>query len=384
VSRFLFAVPPLAGHTLPTVAVGEELARRGHDVAWAGHRDVCGPLLPAGAAIYDAGDPAWLADVRERSAGLRGAAAFQFLWEAFLIPLAEAMLPAVDAAIGDFRPDVVIADQQALAGAVAAQRRGLPWATSATTSAELADPFALMPKLGDWARGLLLRFQRGAGLDGAVDPRFSPHLVLAFTTEALAGPALVSGDQFALVGPSLGSRRNAAEFPWSWLDPGRRLVLVSLGTVSAQSGDRFFAAMIGALAPIEGVQAVLVASADRLPELPPNVLARPFVPQLELIARAAAVVSHAGHNTVCEALAHGVPLVVAPIRDDQPIIAQQVTDAGAGVRVRYGRAGAAELREAITAVLGDPSYRDAAGRIAASFRSAGGAAAAADRLEKLT
>jgi MGT family glycosyltransferase len=383
VSRFLFAVPPLAGHTLPTVALGEELARRGHEVAWAGHREVCGPLLPDGATIYPAGDADWLAEVRQRSAGLRGAAAFGFLWADFLIPLAEAMLPPVEAAIGHFVPDVVIADQQALAGAVAAQRRGLLWATSATTSAELADPFALMPKLGEWARGLLTSFQLGAGITETADPRFSPHLVLAYTTEALTGPGLAAGDHVAFVGPSLGSRRNTAEFPYEWLDPSRPLVLVSLGTVNACSGGRFFSAVVDALAPL-AVQAVLVADPAGLPELPPHVLAQPFVPQLELIARASAVVSHAGHNTVCEALAHGVPLVVAPIRDDQPIIAQQVADAGAGVRVRYGRAGAGELRSALVAVLGDPSYREAAGRVAASFRSAGGAAAAADHLEKLT
>jgi UDP:flavonoid glycosyltransferase YjiC (YdhE family) len=383
VSRFLFAVPPLAGHTLPTVALGEELARRGHEVAWAGHGEVCGPLLPDGATIYPAGDADWLAGVRERSAGLRGAAAFQFLWAEFLIPLAEAMLPAVDAAIGEFAPDVVIADQQALAGAVAAQRRGLPWATSATTSAELADPFALMPKLGGWARGLITSLQLSAGISAAVDPRFSPHLIIAYTTEALTGPGLAAGDHVAFVGPSLGSRRNAAEFPYEWLDPSRRLVLVSLGTVSASSGDRFFAAALEALAPLD-VQAVLVTDPARFPDVPPHVLVRPFVPQLELIARASAVVSHAGHNTVCEALAHGVPLVVAPIRDDQPIIAGQVAGAGAGVRVRYGRVGAGELRSALVAVLEDPSYRTAAERVAASFRSAGGAAAAADRLEKLT
>ena len=46
----------------------------------------------------------------------------------------------------------------------------------------------------------------------------------------------------------------------------------------------------------------------------PNVLVRPSVPQLELLPHLDAVVCHAGHNTVCEALAHGVPLVVAPIR----------------------------------------------------------------------
>ena len=34
-SRILFVVPPLTGHINPTVAVGAELAARGHDVAWA-------------------------------------------------------------------------------------------------------------------------------------------------------------------------------------------------------------------------------------------------------------------------------------------------------------------------------------------------------------
>jgi MGT family glycosyltransferase len=111
---------------------------------------------------------------------------------------------------------------------------------------------------------------------------------------------------------------------------------------------------------------------------------RQFVPQLDLLPHLHAVVSHSGHNTVCEALAHGVPLVVAPIRDDQPVIAGQVVDAGAGIRVRFGRVGATELRNAITTVLDDPSYRDAAQRVRQEFDTAGGAAAAANYLEKLT
>jgi len=95
------------------------------------------------------------------------------------------------------------------------------------------------------------------------------------------------------------------------------------------------------------------------------------------------VVCHAGHNTVCETLSHGVPLVVAPIRDDQPVIANQVTTAGAGIRVHFSRVSAGELRTALTTVLANPSYRSAARRIQTSFTAAGGAAAAADHLEKL-
>ena len=96
------------------------------------------------------------------------------------------------------------------------------------------------------------------------------------------------------------------------------------------------------------------------------------------------MVTHGGHNTVCEALAHGLPLVVAPIRDDQPIIAEQVVAAGAGVRVKFGRVSTEGLRAAIDRVLTDPDLR--AGRGARSRRRSpppAGRRTAADRLEAL-
>jgi UDP:flavonoid glycosyltransferase YjiC (YdhE family) len=96
------------------------------------------------------------------------------------------------------------------------------------------------------------------------------------------------------------------------------------------------------------------------------------------------VVTHGGHNTVCESLANGLPLVVTPIRDDQPVVANQVVASGAGLRLRFGRLAPAALRSAVERVLGEPSFREAASRVASSFRQAGGAAAAAGYLEKLT
>jgi UDP:flavonoid glycosyltransferase YjiC (YdhE family) len=88
-------------------------------------------------------------------------------------------------------------------------------------------------------------------------------------------------------------------------------------------------------------------------------------------------------NTVGEALAHVVPLVIAPIRHDQPVTAAQVAEAGAGIRVRFARVTAAQLRTAVTAVLDDTAYRSAARRVEDSFAAAGGAAAAVERLEQL-
>ncbi len=375
-SRFLFVVPPLVGHVNPTTGVAAELVARGHEVAWAGPRDVVGGLVGDGARVFDCATP----DLVPRGADLTGPAAFRFLWQDFLLPLAESMVPGVRAAVREFAPDVVVADQQAIAGALVADELGLPWITSATTSAELVDPLSGMPKVKTW---LAERLDALRGGTTGPDPRMSPHGILAFTTRELLGPVDLPHDDVWLVGPSVVPRPSTTDFPWDWLTPGRPAVLVTLGTANADAGHRFLAQAAQALARLD-VQAVLVDPDGSLTEVADNVLVRRHVPQLDLLPHVDAVVCHAGHNTVCESLWHGVPLVVAPIRDDQPIVAGQVVDAGAGVRVRFSRATSTHLADAVTTVLDETGgHRRAAALVGDSFRAAGGAPRAADHLEKV-
>ncbi|HEY3463520.1 MAG TPA: glycosyltransferase [Amycolatopsis sp.] len=377
-ARFLFVVPPLVGHVNPAAGVAAELTARGHEVAWAGHDELLWHLVGPDALVFACAVP----PAPERPAGLKGPAALRFLWQDFLVPLADAMAPGVGAALDAFEPHVVVADQQALAGGLLAESRGLPWVTSATTSAELADPLAGMPKVADWVTGLLADLRgRIAGGRGSADPRFSPHGVLAFTTRELLGAATLP-PRVRLVGPALGSRPSTTDFPWEWLDPLRPTVLVSLGTANTEAGAGFLTAAAAAFAGTS-TRAVVVDPGGVLDAVPPNVLVCPRVPQLPLLSRVDAVLCHAGHNTVCEALWHGLPLVVAPIRDDQPIVAAQVVAAGAGVRLRFGRADADRIAATVEEVLTEPSYRRAAETVAASFHAAGGGAAAAGHLEQL-
>ncbi|MEU5264757.1 nucleotide disphospho-sugar-binding domain-containing protein [Amycolatopsis sp. NPDC021455] len=378
-ARFLFVVPPLVGHVNPAVGVAAELTARGHEVAWAGHDELLWQLAGPAALVFSCAVPR---DLPPRPAGLKGPAALRFLWEDFLVPLGDAMAPGVAAALDAFQPHVVVADQQALAGGLLAEAGGLPWVTSATTSAELIDPLAGMPKVADWVDGLLAGLRtRIAGGRGRADPRFSPHGVLAFTTRELLG-AVELPPRVRLVGPALGPRPSTTDFPWEWLDPLQPSVLVSLGTANTGAGAEFLAATAEAFAGL-AARAVIADPGGVLGDVPPNVLVRPRVPQLPLLARGDAVLCHAGHNTVCETLWHGLPLVVAPIRDDQPIVAAQVVASGAGVRLRFGRADAPRIAAAVEEVLTEPGYRRAAETVAASFRAAGGSAAAAGYLEQL-
>jgi UDP:flavonoid glycosyltransferase YjiC (YdhE family) len=102
-----------------------------------------------------------------------------------------------------------------------------------------------------------------------------------------------------------------------------------------------------------------------------------------LVRRATAVVCDGGHRTVCEALAGGVPLVVVPMTGDQPIVADQVARARAGVRVSARSVDAARLRMAVERLLTDTRIRHGAERIRDSFAAAPGPAAAMPRLEAL-
>ncbi|GAA3430764.1 glycosyltransferase [Kutzneria kofuensis] len=372
-SRFLFVVPPLVGHINPTVGVAARLVAAGHEVGWVGPTAALAPLVGPRAAFHPSNRPLPEFAVAGRPPQLRGFASLKFLWEEFLVPLADGMVSLVDAAVDEFAPDAMVVDQQALAGALVAERRGIPWATSATTSAELVQPLAEMPKVAAWLDNLLAGLRHRHGSPHApYDLRFSPYGVLAFSTAELVGPV---GDGVVFVGPSIADRPDDTPFPA--LD-GRPVVLVSLGTANADAGGPFLKAAAEALAGLTDHQGVVVDPTGQLSS--DDVLVVQRVPQLALLPRCAVVVCHAGHNTVCEALSHGVPLVVAPIRDDQPIVAQQVVDAGAGVRVRFGRVTAEQLRAAITEALG---YAEGARRIQRSFASAGGTDAAANWLSEL-
>jgi MGT family glycosyltransferase len=342
------------------------------------------PLLPDDAEILPLddhlSDEVW-GKMVDRSKRVRGLESFQFLWEEVLVPLARGMRRGVAEAIARWAPDVVVADHQAIAGALEARRAGLPWATSCTTSASVVDALADLPKVKEWVSAQVAALETEAGLAPSATPDLSPHLVVVFSTLALVGTDTPWPAHYRFVGPSIQDRPDATPFPWDELATRPR-VFVSLGTISSEVGEAFYATAVEALRELDA-QIILAAPPELVPDPPPTFLVRPRVPQLALLRHVNAVVSHGGHNTVCESLANGLPLVVAPIRDDQPVVAQQVVKAGAGIRVRFGRLSPATLREAVKRVLHEPDFRRAAERVRDSFATAGGASAAADALEEL-
>ncbi|QKW23073.1 glycosyltransferase family 1 protein [Kitasatospora sp. NA04385] len=381
-SRFLLVVPPLAGHVNPAAGIADELLARGHEVAWTGTETMFRPLLGPDARVFGTGNRMF------RAMGGHGLASLRSLWEGFVVPYARFTLKPLDAVVREFRPDALLVDQHTPAGALVAHRHGLPWATLAPGAMELGRPYRHLPRVEAWTAGLLAGLWERAQLPAGefTDPRCSPHLVLATTGRALLG-ALPPLPQLAAVGPVLTARPASPAFPWERLEPGRRTVLVTMGSMSDAVGVDFLHRTVAALALLgDGVRAVVASPRGALPAaLPDSVTVVDRAPVLELLSggRLDAVLCHGGMNTVVESLAHGVPVLAAPIRNDQPFVAQRVVEAGAGLRVPFARVSPPVIAERLRRVLDEPSHRAAAESIGRQLLSGGGASAAADRMEAL-
>ncbi|WP_051732271.1 glycosyltransferase [Kitasatospora phosalacinea] len=375
--RLLIVVPPLAGHLLPARALARAWAAHGHQAAWVGPEPALRPLLGPDAVVHPTGARLF----REQAAG--GAAAVRSLWEGFVVPHTRFTLGAVRRAVAQWRPDVVLVDQHSPAGALAAHGAGVRWASFAPSSLEIGDPLGGDGELTAWREEVLRGLWERAGLPAAeyADPRFSPGLVLAPSCAELLGldPGAVPAE-YALVGPLLDDRYES--FPWDRLLDRPHRVLVTMGTLSAEVADGFLERTAAALAGLPDVQAVVAAPGGV--RLPPGSIGCGRVPVLELLERGAvdAVLCHGGMNTVGESLVHGRPLVVAPIRHDQPVTAGRLAALGAAVRVDFATAPPERLRSALRAVLDDPAHRRSAELLGRQLRDGGGAAAAVERLER--
>ena len=315
-------------------------------------------------------------------------------------------IPDLQQAIEVEHPDVLFIDEGAWGAAAAAEASGLPWAFSIVSPVPLrskdAPPFGLgfaprkdvVGRIRDKvvARGALLALERLiarsmnslrsqlglAPVRTIGDVYLAADAVLAYTAEPFEYPRSDWPAKVRLVGPGLWEPPSD---PPAWLDTLERpIVLVTCSTLF-QNDRRIPEIACEAFAgePFDVVVTTAEVDASALTP-PPNVRIERFVPHTPVLERAACVVCHAGMGIAQKALAHGVPVVAVPFGRDQPEVARRVEVSGAGVRLPKKHLDPAHLRSAVRRAI---ELQPGAARIAAAFRAAGGASAAADTIESL-
>ncbi|GFN33007.1 macrolide family glycosyltransferase [Paenibacillus xylaniclasticus] len=188
-------------------------------------------------------------------------------------------------------------------------------------------------------------------------------------------------DSYVFAGYAIEQRQEPDDFPFEQLDD-RPLVYIALGTIF-NDAEHFYTKCLEAFRD-KNVQVAMSighqVSVERLGQLPDNVIVRSHMPQLALLKRASAFITHGGSNSIHESLCLEVPMVVVPQSFDQFMGALAVEKSGAGIFLKGDDWQPNELAEAVLRVQKEPSFREACLRIHQSLESAGGPALAADAI----
>ncbi len=401
-ARVLVYTSPARGHLYPLVPTLEELGRRGHHVAvrTLGSevdrvRALGFPAEPIDPEIEAIEHEDWKA-ASPPAALLAGCRTF--------VARGRHEVGDLRRAIESEQAGILFTDVNSWGAAAAAEVSGIPWATFAPyflpVRAPGAPPWGLgfppargaagrlrdallwpvVDRLYDRARPALNELRASAGappLRHVSDLASRASLVVSYTAEPFEYPRAWPAN-VKLVGPGIWEPGEEPEPPRGGDD--RPLVLVTCST-EFQNDGRLVAVALAALAD-EPVRVVATtASLDPASfAAPANARVERFLPHGPLLRVAACVVCHGGMGITQKALAAGVPVCAVPFGRDQLEVARHVEVAGAGTRLLPGRLTPERLRASVRTAM---SRAEGARRLAAAFRNAGGARAAADALESI-
>jgi UDP:flavonoid glycosyltransferase YjiC (YdhE family) len=372
----LFTAGPLVGHVFPMLPLMYAARDAGHEVVMATGADMVPDLERRGFATWTVGPGLGEAVAELTSASAVPAASHEEQLgrdavHLFARPSVRRALDLIPRAAA-WGPGIVISEITELAGREVACATGALYATHGFgthvpgTSALAAVMFDhVSAELGTPNRRHA--FETGLYIDpcppGLQSPEFGEMEVRS-------------------IRPGHGGIAPGERLPPQFLDlPERPLVYLTLGTVF--NDPELARTVLDAIQDLPISIAVTTGPGidpALLGRRPANVAAAPFVAQALLLPLASAVVSHTGSGTMLGALAAGLPQVCLPRGADQFANAERLHAVGAGIRLLPDDVTPDRLRAAVSSVLDDPAYADAATAMKAEIAAMPSAADVLDDL----
>ena len=382
--KIAFALIPEKGHINPYIGPAQALVEAGHEVVIGAPGDIERQIARAGLLFRTD----LLAD-RAGTRVTRGAELVELIqdpvrldgWiEDLLLRGVAEQIPKLLAWYERERANVVVVDPLYYATAIAAHRSSIPWA-AVSNSLNPVIPPSLDSALLRTVRRLSPRRADLFAAHGFADASFSgcdvlsPHLTIAFATEALVGPP---PPDVELAGPSFPLHDRGDEVAVRPLPPDRPVIYTSFGSQIyywpsvfekiLRAGRALNAHMIFAMGDL-AIEPPWSAPLDGC-----DVYG--YAPQLALLRPASAFITHGGANSVMEGIAAGVPMLVSPMCNDQFHQAYFIAKAGLGAVENLPAAPVDYIVEHLRRLLGDPDIQSRTQAVSKTYQVDGARRAA--------
>lgn len=419
-AKFLLATMPIPGHVNPFTPVAKALVERGHQVLWYGSRHFQTKIEATGArfasiqSAIDYGDNDYNHHFPERQ-GRSGTNLIVFDFEKLFFEPTEGMLKDLNLLIDSFEPDVVMGDPAVAAVALLGDLNRAVTATLNISVFSVAMPD--MPPFGlalpfdnsliGKARNAVMRFVARNVLFGKLNKRYaalrvslgltpapfepssSANLFLQPSSPSIEYPVAAIPPQVHFVGALLPEApRDFA--PPAWWDEmiasTKPVVHVTQGTIATEAGQ-LIEPTIRALADQDVLLVVTTGGKPvesvNINLLPANVRITSFIPHVHLLPHVSVMITNGGFGAVTQALANGVPMIVAGATEDKPEVAARLAYNGVGINLKTATPTDVQIRDSVRQVLDNRSFGEKANAVQAEINALGGASKAAALLEQL-
>jgi zeaxanthin glucosyltransferase len=363
------------GHIFPTFCLAKKLMARGHRVCYLGLVEVEHLIRRQGLEfrpiMQDLIPPGFFTDLRAQGieTGRQVRASVE---EKYFAPLLQGKV--LDGVMQEIKPDVMLITCHQYFEAIAVHYKyNVPVIllntqvrdeTRAQGAQVVIQRLIEVPGATDLIDLLLSSKVRIKGFaDVAALVLQMPELVLfprAFELGRISQDPLVF-----YVGHEVDLNRSEEPFCWGELRSDRPLIYCSLGSeldLKSEISRRFIRTVIDAVVPRPDWQLVISLGsrldAEEFGPMPAHVLLTPWVPQLQMLARASVMITHAGIGTVKECIIYGVPMLAVPLMRDQFRCAERIVHHGLGLRGDIEHLESEDLSSMLEQLIADEACKE--------------------------
>lgn len=385
-SKIVFFSIPAYGHTNPTIAVVDELVKRGHEVWYYSFYEFQEKIENTGAKFIPCDDylPEFTPDI-EKKVGKDFASLIEMGADTTIN-----LDKKVCGELKEFKPDCIVSDSVCMWGKLFAIKLDIPYVCSTTTFAMNKHTAKLMkqslkemlrmlmgiPRINRKIKMLQEKGYKVKNFIGIIQNDNDTDTIV-YTSKEFQPMSETFSERYAFVGPSF----RVPEI--EEIEKKYPLIYISLGTVLNQN-RHFYQNCIKALADADCQVIMSVGEKTDIfsfGNLPDHFKVYPKVEQLKVLQKTDVFITHCGMNSISESLYFGVPSVLFPLHSEQVMVANRAAELNAGKRLKSDNVNS--IRKAVMEVLNNILYKRNAEMISEGLRKAGGAGAAANKIEKV-
>ena len=364
---------PAHGHTNPTLGIVKALTESGHIIYYFSFEMFREKIENSGAVFIPCDGYDFEMEDKENADRVGKDQAFAV---ELLVSSTLALDKMVTEKIAELQPDVIVADSIAYWGKLAAMKHGIPYISSTTTFAfnryssrymkhglfETLKMLFSMPKVNKQIKRLQ---EKGYPVKGILDivQNDNDTNTVVYTSRYFQPCSDTFSEKYHFIGPSIRPMKDTFE------KKAKKTVYISMGTVN--QNRKFYRNCINALKNTDYQVIISMGSnTDQFDTVPDNIEVYKSVDQMAVLSITDVFITHCGMNSVSEGLYFGIPLILFPQTPEQDAVARRTEELGAGLRL--SSIGEEEVLKAITRVLEEKNFKQAAEKVSESFKNSGG------------